>query len=61
MVSVKRLRLLRKVKAGEVHFALLTRARKESRFLDGSSSRSEFNAALLRNQKRRVLGTRFFG
>ncbi len=61
LVSIKRLRLLRKVKAGEVHLALLTRARKERRFLDGTSSRAEANVVLLRNRKKRVLGTRFFG
>ncbi len=60
-VSVKRLRLIRKVKTGEVHLALLTRSRKEVRFSDGSHSRSEENAVVLRNRKKRVLGTRFFG
>lgn len=61
LVSVKRLRLVRKVKVGQVHMALLTRARKESRFLDGSASRCENNVALLLNRKKRILGTRFFG
>ncbi len=60
-MSVKRLRLVRKVKVGEVHRALLLRSRKEVRFLDGTSSRSEANSVILRNRKRRVLGTRFFG
>jgi len=61
LVSVKRLRLVRKVKVGQVHMALLTRARKESRFLDGSASQCENNVVLLLNRKKRVLGTRFFG
>jgi large subunit ribosomal protein L14 len=60
-VSVKRLRLVRKVKVGEVHRALLLRSRKEVRFLDGTASRAESNSVILRNRKRRVLGTRFFG
>lgn len=60
-MSVKRLRLVRKVKVGEVHRALLLRSRKEVRFFDGTSSRSEANSVILRNRKRRVLGTRFFG
>lgn len=61
LVSIKRLRLLRKVKVGEVHLALIARTRKETRYLDGTSSNSENNVALLRNRKKRVLGTRFFG
>lgn len=61
LVSVKRLRLVRKVKVGQIHLALITRVRKETRFLDGSSSRAQKNVVLLRNRKKRVLGTRFFG
>jgi large subunit ribosomal protein L14 len=61
VVSVKRLRLLRKVKAGEIHLAVVTRTRKEVRFADGTSSRSEGNVVLLINRKKRLLGTRFFG
>ncbi len=61
LVSIKRLRLLRKVKAGQIHLALLTRTRKSTTFLDGSSSSSENNVVLLRNRKKRVLATRFFG
>lgn len=60
-MSIKRLRLLRKVKVGQIHLALITRARKEQRFLDGTSSRCENNVVFLRNRKKRVLGTRFFG
>jgi ribosomal protein L14 len=61
LVSIKRLRLLRKVKVGEVHLALLTRTRKTQQFRDGTQSSSEKNVVLLRNRKKRVLGTRFFG
>lgn len=58
---MKSLRLLRKVKVGEVHLALVTRARKAQRFRDGTYSSAEENVTLLRNRKKRVLGTRFFG
>lgn len=61
LISVKKLRLLRKVKVGEIHLALITRARKIQLFRDGTSSSSERNVVLLRNRKKRVLGTRFFG
>ena len=61
LVSVKKLRLVRKVRVGQIHLALFTRSRKEVRFLDGSSSTAETNAVILMNKKQRVLGTRFFG
>ncbi len=61
LVSIKRLRLLRKVKVGQIHLALLTRTRKDTVYKDGTSSRCENNVVLLRNRKKRVLGTRFFG
>ncbi len=61
IVSIKKLRLLRKVKVGQIHLGLVTRTRKHVRFLDGTSSRCENNVVLLRNRKKRVLGTRFFG
>ncbi len=61
LVSVKQLRLIRKVRVGQVHLSVLTRARKESRFLDGSSSRGENNVVLVLTKKKRVLGTRVFG
>lgn len=61
LVSVKRLRLVRKVRMGQVHLALYIRSRKETRFLDGSLSRAEENAVILMNRKKRILGTRLFG
>lgn len=61
LVAIKRLRLLRKVKVGQIHLALITRARKATQFRDGSSSRFADNSVLLINRKKRVLGTRFFG
>jgi large subunit ribosomal protein L14 len=61
LVSIKRLRLQRKVKVGEIHLALLTRTRKETNFRDGSSSCAEKNSVVLMNKKKRLIGTRFFG
>jgi len=61
LVSIKRLRLVRKVKVGQIHLGLITRTRKNTVFLDGTSSRFENNIVLLINRKKRVLGTRFFG
>ena len=61
LVSIKRLRLQRKVKVGQIHLGLITRTRKQTVFLDGTSSFCENNVILLINRKKRVLGTRFFG
>lgn len=61
LVSVKRLRLVRKVKVGQIHLALVTRTRKSVHFKDGTYSGSEKNIVLLINRKKRVLGTRVFG
>jgi large subunit ribosomal protein L14 len=61
LVSIKRLRLQRKVKVGQIHLALVTRTKKESIFLDGSSSNAQNNSVVLMNRKKRLLGTRFFG
>lgn len=61
LVSVKSLRLIRKVRVGQVLLGLITRTRKEIRYLDGSMSQNEKNIVLLMNRKKRVLGTRFFG
>jgi ribosomal protein L14 len=52
LISVKRLRLVRKVRVGQIHLALFIRSRKETRFLDGSSSRAEENAVILMNKKK---------
>ena len=61
LISVKRLRLVRKVKIGQMHLGLITRTCKETRFLDGTSSQAKNNVILLRNRKKRILGTRVFG
>jgi len=61
LVSVKRLRLQRKVKVGQIHLALITRTSKEQHFIDGTYSSCANNVVLLINRKKRVLGTRFFG
>ena len=61
LTSVKSLRLIRKVRVGQVYLAIVTRARKETRFKDGSSSRCQNNVVLVVNKKKRVIGTRVFG
>ena len=61
LCSIKSLRLIRKVKTGQIHLALITRTKKKSRFLDGSTVSSEKNVVILMNKKKRILGTRIFG
>jgi large subunit ribosomal protein L14 len=61
LVSVKKLRLVRKVKIGQIHLALITRTRKTVFFKDGTSSNAQKNIVLIRNRKKRILGTRIFG
>ena len=61
LVSIKKLRLIRKVKVGEIHLGVVARTKKESIFLDGSLSKFNTNSLIILNKKKRVLGTRIFG
>jgi large subunit ribosomal protein L14 len=61
LVSIQNLRLIRKVKAGEIHFGVVSQTKKETVFLDGSWSRFNSNSLIILNKKLRVLGTRLFG
>ena len=61
LVSIKKLRLIRKVKTGEVYFAIITRTKKQTNFKDGSNSKFNKNIAIILNNKKKVLGTRLFG
>ena len=61
LVSIKKLRLIRKVKVGEIHLALIVRTKKEVVFFDGSLSKFKNNSLIVLNKKKRVLGTRLFG
>lgn len=61
LVSIKKLRLIRKVKVGEIHLGVVSRTVKETCFLDGSLSKFNLNSLILLNKKKRVLGTRLFG
>ncbi len=61
LVSIKKLRLIRKVKTGEVHLGVISRTAKTTCFLDGSLSKFNSNSLIILNKKKRVLGTRLFG
>jgi large subunit ribosomal protein L14 len=61
LISIKKLRLTRKVKTGETYFAIITRTKKQTNFLDGSNSKFNKNVVIILNSKKKVLGTRLFG
>jgi len=61
LISIKELRLIRKVKVGEIHLGLLARSKKETVFKDSSFSKFNSNSLILLNKKGRILGTRLFG
>ena len=61
LVSVKELKLKRKVKVGEVHLGVVARTKKESKFKDGYLSKFGSNSVILLNKKKRVVGTRLYG
>jgi large subunit ribosomal protein L14 len=61
LVSIKSLRLIRKVKTGEIYLGLITRTKKTTKFKDGSHSKFNTNSIILLNKKKKVLGTRIFG
>ena len=61
LVSIKKLRLIRKVKVSEIHLGVISRAKKETLFLDGSLSKFKHNSIIVLNKKHRILGTRLFG
>lgn len=61
LVSIKILRLVRKVQAGEIHLGLITRSKQNTKFKDGSFSKFNTNSIILLNKKKKVLGTRIFG
>jgi len=61
LISVKKLRLIRKVKVGEIHLGIISRTKKEIVFLDGSLSKFNKNTVIPISKKYRILGTRLFG
>ena len=61
LVSIKTLRLIRKVKPGEIYLGLITRTKKNIKFNDGTVSNFDTNAIILVNRQKKVLGTRVFG
>lgn len=61
LVSIKNLRLVRKVKTGEVYLGLITRTKKNIKFKDGTVSNFDTNSIILVNRQKKVLGTRIFG
>lgn len=61
LVSIKKIKLVRQVKKGEIHLAVLVKTKKETKYKDGTLSKFGSNSVILLNQKKRILGTRIFG
>jgi len=61
VVSIKSIRLLRKVKPGQVQLGVIVRTKSKTRFNDGSSSYFNENAIVLLGNKKKMLATRLFG
>jgi large subunit ribosomal protein L14 len=61
VVSIKELKLIRKVKVSEIYLGIIARTKKESKYKDGLTSKFGSNSIILLNKKKRVLGTRLFG
>jgi large subunit ribosomal protein L14 len=61
VVSIKEAIPQGKVKAGDVHRAVIVRTCKEQRRADGSCIRFDTNAAVLINKQNEPIGTRIFG
>lgn len=61
VVSIRKIRLVRRVKVGQVHLGVVVKTRKGSNFKDGSFSRYNKNAVVLLTRKKQLLGNKIFG
>ena len=57
VVSIRSLRLLRKVKVGQVFLGLVVKVKQWQKYKDGSQSHMQKNAIVLLNKKKQLLGT----
>lgn len=61
LVSIRKLRLIRRVKLGQIFLAVVTRTRKWARFKDGVQSKFDRNAIVLLTQKQQIFGSKVGG
>jgi len=61
LITIKTLRLMRKVRIGQIHLGIITRTRKISQYKDGTWSKFGTNSIVLLTPHKRVMGTRLFG
>jgi large subunit ribosomal protein L14 len=59
--SIRSLRLIRRVKVGEVHYGVIVRTKKEQIFKDGSHVKFKTNSVVLLKENKQLLGTRVLG
>jgi len=61
IVSIRRLRLVRRVKVGQVHLGVVVKTRKSVSFKDGTRSFYNKNAIVLLTRKKQILGNKILG
>jgi large subunit ribosomal protein L14 len=61
LISVKSIRLIRKIKKGQMYLGIIVRTKKNISFKDGSNTSFGTNAIVLLNSSKKILGNRLFG
>lgn len=61
IVSIQKLRLIRKVKRGEIYYALVIRTANPIFNKEGGFTQFKKNVVILLNSSKKLLGNRFFG
>jgi large subunit ribosomal protein L14 len=61
LVSVKSIRLVRKIKKGQIYLGIIVRTKQNISYKDGSNTKFGTNAIVLLNSSKKILGNRLFG
>ena len=61
LVSIKRVKLIKEVKKGEIYLGIIVRTRKEFINNDGSYSKFKKNAIILLQRNKKILGSEIIG
>lgn len=61
VVSIRKLRLIRRVKVGQVHLGVIVKTKKSMSFKDGLKSKYNKNGIVLLTKKKQLLGNKIFG
>jgi large subunit ribosomal protein L14 len=61
LTSIQGIRLVRKIKKGELFFGIIVRTSKENIYKDGSYTKFKTNSIVLLNKSQRILSSNIFG